>query len=263
VPPVPAPQGPGPHAPDARAPAGRADHPLLRATRGWGRVETDPRRLQARELADELRRIIDHLVQTDAPLADLEEATTAAHAFADRLAALPRRRAYEGIAEASIADPREQAFFDHSPIMGLANPVAPPLVVTDIRAGGLGEGEERPTVEATVRMAWSYEGPPASVHGGWVAALFDDVLGLAQGLTGNPGFTGTLTIKYRSPTPLDTDLDFRAWVDRVEGRKIFALGTCHAGDVLCAEAEGIFISVPPERVTAMMEHRRTTSRPTH
>jgi acyl-coenzyme A thioesterase PaaI-like protein len=251
--------------PDAPEPetAPGPDHPLVVATRGWGRVETDPRRLQARELAAELRRIIDHLVQTDAPLADLAAATDAARDFAERLAALPRRRAYEGVGEGSMADPREASFFDHSPIMGLANPVAPPLIVTSIEPGGFGEGEARPRVEAHVRMAWSYEGPPASVHGGFVAALFDDVLGLTQGLTGNPGFTGTLTVRYRSPTPLDTDLRFTAWVDRVEGRKIFALGTCHAGELLCAEAEGIFISVPRERVVSMMDHRRATSREHH
>jgi acyl-CoA thioesterase FadM len=55
--------------------------------------------------------------------------------------------------------------------------------------------------------------------------------------------TGRLTIHYRSPTPLRTELRFAGWVDRIEGRKTFALGTLHAGDRLCAEAEGLFISI--------------------
>jgi hypothetical protein len=37
-------------------------------------------------------------------------------------------------------------------------------------------------------------------------------------------------------------------VDRVEGRKIFTSGTLHAGDDLCAEAEGLFISVDFSRL---------------
>ena len=42
-------------------------------------------------------------------------------------------------------------------------------------------------------------------HGGYVAAAFDEVLGLAQDLGGQSGMTGTLTIKYRRPTPLHAD----------------------------------------------------------
>ena len=63
-----------------------------------------------------------------------------------------------------------------------------------------------------------YEGPPGHVHGGFVAAAFDEVLGFVQSTTGQPGMTGTLTIRYRKPTPLDTDLRFEATVQRVEGR---------------------------------------------
>ena len=60
--------------------------------------------------------------------------------------------------------------------------------------------------------------------------------------------TGTLTIRYRSPTPLHSPLRFEAWVTGVEGRKIYTAGHCHAGDLLTAEAEGIFISISQERV---------------
>ena len=55
--------------------------------------------------------------------------------------------------------------------------------------------------------------------------------------------TGTLTVRYRSPTPLHTPLVMRAWIREVERRKIFVDGTLHVGDRLCAEAEGIFISI--------------------
>jgi hypothetical protein len=42
----------------------------------------------------------------------------------------------------------------------------------------------------------------------------------------------------------------------VEGRKIFTRGTVHAGDVLCAEATALFVSMRPElfeRLLAMRE----------
>ena len=65
--------------------------------------------------------------------------------------------------------------------------------------------------------------------------------------------TGTLTIRYRSPTPLHTELRFEASVTRTEGRKTFASGTLHADDTLCAEAEAIFVSIAREKFQALAD----------
>ena len=72
-----------------------------------------------------------------------------------------------------------------------------------------------------------------------------DPVGAANILSGNPGMTGTLTIRYRKPTPLLTPLRLEAKFVRREGRKIYTTGTIHHGDVLTAEAEGIFIELVP------------------
>ena len=67
--------------------------------------------------------------------------------------------------------------------------------------------------------------------------------------------TGTLTIRYRHPTPLHTELRFEARVARVERRKNFIDGQLYAGDRLCAEADGIFISVDRSRFQKLLETR--------
>jgi acyl-CoA thioesterase FadM len=72
-----------------------------------------------------------------------------------------------------------------------------------------------------------------------VAAMYDDLLGRSQLAA---GFTGSITVRYRRPTPLNRDLDVRAWVDRVEGRKRWVHGTCHLDGELLTEAEGLFIA---------------------
>ena len=71
----------------------------------------------------------------------------------------------------------------------------------------------------------AYEGPPGCVHGGYVAAAFDEVLGSAQSLAGRPGMTVRLTVNYRNPTPLHTELTFAGRVTQVDGRKTFTEGT--------------------------------------
>ena len=93
------------------------------------------------------------------------------------------------------------------------------------------------------------------MHGGYVAAMFDDLLGLAQSVSGKHGMTGRLTVHYRSPTPLHTELRLEGWLERADGRKILCRGTLHHGDVLCAEAEGLFITVDFSKLEKMVAAR--------
>ena len=132
-----------------------------------------------------------------------------------------------------------------SPLIGLSNPVAPPL---SMRVAG-------DHIEGTVTFGSAYEGPPGHVHGGIVAAAFDEVLGMAQSMSGQSGMTGTLTVRYRKPTPLHRELTIRAKTDRREGRKVFASGTLHAGDQLCAEAEAVFVAVDFSRIADLARDR--------
>ncbi|MGI8794461.1 MAG: PaaI family thioesterase [Acidimicrobiales bacterium] len=208
-------------------------------------AEVTPQRTQARRLAEAMRVVIERLVATRAPADVLEEAAVALETIAASLEEHPRGHSYEGFAEsANSGDPH--AFFDHSPIIGRANPLAPPLslVVVDGR------------VEGTARYGSAYEGPPGAVHGGHVAAAFDELLGMTQSLSGKPGMTGTLTVRYRRPTPLQAELRFEGELDRVEGRKIFTVGRCYAGGELTAEAEAIFISVDFAKIAKMMAARQ-------
>ena len=81
----------------------------------------------------------------------------------------------------------------------------------------------------------------------FIAGLFDEILGVANIAAGVGAMTGTLTIVYRSPTPLYTEVTLEAHTTSIEGRKVRTVGTLSAGDRLCAEAHGIFILVEHER----------------
>lgn len=159
----------------------------------------------------------------------------------------------DGVGEAALIE-RGRNFLARSPVMGSINPLAMPLAITVI-----GEGASA-AVEGRVTFSNAYEGAPGCVHGGFVASTFDEVLGVAQSASGNPGMTVNLTVDYRSPTPIKRELVFRGWCEKVEGRKIFTRGTVHAGDTLCAEATGLFVSMRPElfeRLLAMRDSSAT------
>jgi acyl-coenzyme A thioesterase PaaI-like protein len=200
---------------------------------------------EKRRLSDAMRLVIERLVLSDAPEDELRIAADRLEQYAEHLKQHQRQLAYEGFAETSPAGD-VGAFFDRSPLIGHANPLAPPIT---IRPTG-----ER-TAEGRVRFGSAYEGPPGCVHGGFVAAAFDEVLGFVQSLSGQPGFTGTLTVVYRKPTPLHTDLRFDTEVVRTEGRKVFTKGRVFAGEMLCAEAEAIFVSADRERFQKLLEER--------
>lgn len=206
---------------------------------------------QKRRLAAAMRVVISRLVETDAPEAELAAAADALERYASLLASHPRPNRYEGWAETSPAGD-VAGFFDHSPLIGLSNPLSPPI---ELRADA-----DRKSVLGRAVFGAAYEGPPGCVHGGYVAAAFDEVLGFANALSGTPGMTGTLTVRYRRPTPLHTELRFEARYDRSEGRKIFTSGKLFSGDSLCAEADGIFIAVGVERFRALFEERQRRER---
>jgi acyl-coenzyme A thioesterase PaaI-like protein len=207
-------------------------------------IDLTPRRAELIRLSEAVRDVLHRLVQTSAPVPMIAEAADQVEVVAALLAAHRSASTYEGFAESANAG-EPFGFFDHSPMLGRANPLAPPIELS------LENG--RMVGRATFGAA--YEGPPGCVHGGFIAAAFDEVLGSTQSLSGSPGMTGRLTVTYRSPTPLLTPLVFEGTLDRVEGRKIFTTGRLHAGEVLCAEAEGLFISIDFAKFAALKARR--------
>jgi acyl-coenzyme A thioesterase PaaI-like protein len=205
----------------------------------------DAQRAALHRLAAALRRCTELLMNTEAPPEELVAAAEAAERFADRLAEAPHERPLWGWAESSNSGD-SRAMFDSSPLIGLGNPVAPPLRLTVV-------GDH---VEGTATFGSAYEGPPGHIHGGIIAASFDEVLGMVQSISGAPGMTGTLAIRYMKPTPLHQQVHFTGRVDRRDGRKIYTSGTLSAGGTLCAIAEGLFISVPLERMRQLATERQ-------
>ena len=120
------------------------------------------------------------------------------------------------------------------PLAGPANPVAPPIVLR--RDGDRAFGD--------VVYDLRFEGLPGLVQGGFIAAAFDLMLGQAVALSGNGGMTGSLSVRYVSPTPLYEPLCYASWFDRNDGRKTYAVGELVVLDTgrVCAQAEGLFIA---------------------
>ncbi len=192
-------------------------------------------------LVESMRDLIEVIRTSDLTDTDLGWATAMVTEISEKL----RPRVVDGIrmqhtlvhdghtaADGSL-EPSE--FFQYSPVAGRLNPVSPPVRMW--RAAGEFEGEVHG--DAVFRSA--FNGPPGAVHGGVIAAVFDDLMGATAVINGLGAFTGTLSVVYRSLTPLEEKVEMRAWVTGSERRKVFIEGELRHGDTLCASATGIFI----------------------
>jgi hypothetical protein len=217
---------------------------------GHGADDAFPPGPELARLVDALRRVTDLVVRPGAPPADIDAAAEHVEGAADRLEASTRPWRPSMLARpATDVTPHE--FFPFSPMIGWYSPLAAPMQC-ELRDGG---------VVGHATLGAAYEGPPGCVHGGVIAGLFDELLGVANIAAGVGAMTGTLTVVYRSPTPLYTDLHLEGRVRGIDGRKVNTSGTLSVGDRRCAEAEGIFILVPHERFFSHTAEHGTAAAP--
>jgi acyl-coenzyme A thioesterase PaaI-like protein len=185
-------------------------------------------------LADAVRRLMDAAVVTEID----GDGRTAVAAEVDALTAALSARSRDAM---PWPDPESmrRGYRPYSPVIGPANPIAPPMTVRTLDDGSV-------VGEATMRPI--HQGPPAVVHGGWVATLLDQLLGHANAAAGVGGFTAELTVRYRRPTPSGVPLTLRARTDIVNGRRVRASGEIVADGVVTAEARGLFLMPSDEHL---------------
>ena len=187
-------------------------------------------------IADAVRTLIDAVMTTEADPSVLLEVADQAERLAEQLGV--RRTEGPGYLPRSHGE-----YLPRSPIVGDASPLSP-RIDWDLSDDAL---DGKPGIEAHGTFGAPYEGPPGHVHGGMIALAFDEMLGIANIAAEHPGMTARLIVHYRKPTPLFHELEFRAAVDRIEGRRIMSRAQLWDGETLTAEAEGLFVRPRPER----------------
>ena len=173
----------------------------------------------------ELQRMLD-LIRESPPRRRVPLSNTNLHEFA------------LGVPERSLAE--HQQLFGDSLVSGGANPL------------GLGARLWRDGDAAVLEVSLgpAFEGAPGRAHGGVVAALIDETMGIVLVLHGELAFTVQLQVAYRAPTPVGELLVARAHVVARDGRKLTIKAVVHCGELLVAEATALFIGVNATTVLA-------------
>ena len=135
-------------------------------------------------------------------------------------------------------DGRHRVYLDHAFDIGAYNPCFP-----EYRFAVM----SRDDASGTVTFPLVYEGPPGSVHGGFLGVFFDCVVQQHNCATRLAGKTRSLTVKYRRPTPLCTELRFA--IDRADtDRGLTSTARLSLdGEVLCVGVVET-LALPPEKL---------------
>jgi acyl-coenzyme A thioesterase PaaI-like protein len=102
---------------------------------------------------------------------------------------------------------------------------------------------------------------PGYVYGGLIASLIDcHGTGTAaaaayraegRAMDTEPPFrfvTASLKVDYLRPTPIDAELEIRATVKEIKGRKVVVAATLSANGELCARGEVVAVQMPEQMI---------------
>ena len=212
--------------------------------RSWDIIETvdDPTWTAKRLAATALRRLNNLLICSAAPEAALLEAAARIEAALASLAPHPAPTFKAGFDSGDYIH-RPQIYADRAWITGYSNPISPLLKLS----------EDDGMITGNVLFDNSYVGAPGWVHGGAIAAVFDQALGFCLIAAGEPCVTAELSVRYLIPTPAHVPLRFTGRIESDHGREVVTRGECHHDDRLTATATVTFIRLHPDRFTAALQ----------
>lgn len=136
--------------------------------------------------------------------------------------------------EFSVGEP-EQVVSRLMSERGRAQTLIPPLDV---------ESWDGERVQGTMKFHRFHLGSNGAAHGGAISLFFDDLLGQLANAPGHPrARTAWMRVNYRRIIPIEHELVATADVVHHHGRKLTVAGELRDGDVVVADAEGLFIQL--------------------
>lgn len=104
--------------------------------------------------------------------------------------------------------------------------------------------DSQQNLKARIWFGPETEGPPSSAHGGSIAAVMDEVLGLTAWAAGYKIVVGNLNVSFKNLLPLEQVVTVEGKVISASGRKVMVHGRIYNNDTLYAEGECLCITLP-------------------
>lgn len=148
----------------------------------------------------------------------------------------------------------QRVYLDHAFDIGAYNPCFPEYTFDHL---------DDQTASGRVSFPVVFEGPPGLVHGGYLAVFFDCVTQHQSCAARRTGKTRSLTVTFRRPTPILTELRFDVVRAESDGRVTSTarlLRDDSEDDVLCT-GEFSTVATSPERLSVVDFGKRRAPSP--
>ncbi|UUO00843.1 hypothetical protein M4D79_18980 [Mycolicibacterium novocastrense] len=140
----------------------------------------------------------------------------------------------------------QRVYLDHAFDIGAYNPAFPEYTIDEL-------GPDSASGRVTFPVV--FEGPPGLVNGGFLGVFFDCVTQHHSCATGRTGKTRSLTVAFRRPTPVLTELNFDVTRAEADGRVTSTARLLLGGEVLCT-GEFHTSASSPERLSVFQFGKR-------
>lgn len=148
-------------------------------------------------------------------------------------------------------DANQRVYLDHAFDIGAYNPCFPEYTFDHL-------DDENASGRVTFPLV--YEGPPGFVHGGYLAVFFDCVTQHQSCAARRTGKTRSLTLTFRRPTPILTELRFDVTRTESDGRVTSTARLLSVDEVLCI-GEFSTVATAPDRLSVVQFGKRQATWP--
>ncbi len=137
-------------------------------------------------------------------------------------------------------------YLDHAFDIGAYNPCFPEYTFDHL---------DDETASGSVTFPLVYEGPPGLVNGGFLAVFFDCITQHQSCAARRTGKTRSLSVTYRRPTPILTELRFE--IERLaEENEVTSTARLLLGDEVLCIGESKTAASSPQKLTGFRFGRR-------
>jgi len=104
--------------------------------------------------------------------------------------------------------------------------------------------------DKTLKKAWAvtkidkkFCGWNGIVHGGIISTVLDEIMAYAAFTVYESGVTGEITVRFRKPIPVESEILVEGFVESVKGRVCYAKGKITLNGEVMAESTGKMVMV--------------------
>jgi hypothetical protein len=133
----------------------------------------------------------------------------------------------------------QRVYLDHAFDVGAYNPCFPEYTFDHLDAD---------TASGRVTFPLVFEGPPGLVNGGFLAVFFDCITQHQSCASGRTGRTRSLTVTFRRPTPILTELGFEVARSESDGR-VTSTARLLLGDEVLSTGEFSTVASSPDKLS--------------